>query len=192
MTRAVTIAESFNSTVAVGTIIPASSSAVPTGYLPCNGGQYAITDYGDLHSVIGTTWGALTDGSGGSGTTHFVVPNLNGAFLRGTGTGVISGVNKAGETVGQFQVDEMKRHTGSWETASPGHTGQVKIYENVTAPSVTGSQPAVIAGQQGSGYRFTFSTTSAGHPFSKLTIDIGENNNETRCYNASVKYCIKY
>ena len=47
----------------------------PDGWHVCNGGEYSITSYSELYAVIGTTWGELTDGSGGSGDTHFRVPD---------------------------------------------------------------------------------------------------------------------
>ena len=179
MTRAVTIAESF---VAVGTIIPASSSTIPTGYLACNGGQYAITDYGDLHSVITTTWGALTNGSGGSGSTHFRVPDLQGAFLRGTGSHASSTMANSsaftGPNVGSFENDQMQGHK---------HTFNNYAYfsnsNNSELVGITGHPPMANDGGAGSG---------VGDPKTDGTNGTPRTGDETRPFNAGVLYCIKY
>lgn len=57
----------------VGTIILAAftvtASSFP-GWLPCNGGEYSITDYADLFAVIGYTFGT-------SNTNTFKVPSIS-------------------------------------------------------------------------------------------------------------------
>lgn len=50
------------------------ATAPPTGWLLCDGSEKAIATYGNLYSVIGTRYGALTNGSGGAGSTHFRLP----------------------------------------------------------------------------------------------------------------------
>jgi len=61
-----------------GIISQFAGSTAPAGYLLCQGQEIAISAYPDLHAVLGTTYGALTNGSGGAGTTHFRLPNLQG------------------------------------------------------------------------------------------------------------------
>ena len=63
-----------------GTILWYASTTPPDGYLVCNGSVISRTDYADLFSVIGTTFGA------GDGTTTFALPNLQAAFIRGAGS----------------------------------------------------------------------------------------------------------
>ena len=153
-------------------------------WLICDGSAISRTTYSDLFLVVGTTWGV------GDGSSTFNLPDLRGTFLRGTGTGVINGVNKAGGNVGQFQVDEMTRHTGKWDVASINNYGNVKIYEGVSTPSVAGTQPAIIPGNSGAGQTMSY-TSGGSHGYSRMTIDIGDGD-ETRPYNASVQFCIKY
>jgi microcystin-dependent protein len=59
-----------------GAITQFAGLTAPSGYLLCQGQEVAITSEPALYSVVGTTFGALTNGSGGAGTTHFRIPNL--------------------------------------------------------------------------------------------------------------------
>jgi microcystin-dependent protein len=69
-----------------GAITQFAGASAPSGYLLCRGGEFAISSYPALHAVLGTTYGALTNGSGAAGTTHFRVPNLQGRVPVGVGT----------------------------------------------------------------------------------------------------------
>ena len=64
--------------VLAGTILPFAGTAVPDGYLLCNGAEVSRTDYANLFAAIGTKYGA------GDGSTTFAVPNLDGRVLQGT------------------------------------------------------------------------------------------------------------
>ena len=171
----------------VGMVAAFAMASPPTGWLACQGQTLdANTDtaYTALFNAIGTTWG-------GTGISSFLLPDLRGTFLRGTGTGVINGVNKAGGNVGQFQVDEMTRHTGKWDVASINNYGNVKIYEGVSTPSVAGTQPAIIPCNSGAGQTMSHTSTSGTFGYSRMTIDIGDGD-ETRPYNASIQFCIRW
>lgn len=50
----------------------------PAGWLLCDGTEKPRATYGNLYDVIGTRYGALTDGSGGVGTSHFRLPSTVG------------------------------------------------------------------------------------------------------------------
>lgn len=165
----------------VGMIASFAMSSAPSGWLVCNGAEYAIADYGDLHTAIGTTWGALTNGSGGAGSTHFVVPDLQGAFLRGSGTGTINSRNKAGGSVGGFQEDSYQGFKSQLRASG----GDITIQNVNSGGQVTGKIPYGTA--SGGSAR----TVTIDH------IDNGSNgvpreSSETKPYNASVQYCIKY
>ncbi len=73
------------STIPTGTIVPSILATVPDGWLECNGQEVAIgsagSTYYTLSQNLGTRYGALTNGSGGSGSTHFRVPNLSSRYL---------------------------------------------------------------------------------------------------------------
>lgn len=55
-------------------------SAIPIGWLLCDGSEVSRIDYAALFSVIGTYWGA------GNGSTTFNLPSLSNRFLVGSGT----------------------------------------------------------------------------------------------------------
>lgn len=69
--------------VPTGVVMPYAGSSAPSGYLLCAGQEVSRTTYASLDSVIGTTYGAYTNGSGGAGTTHFRLPDLRGRVAVG-------------------------------------------------------------------------------------------------------------
>lgn len=62
----------------VGSLQAYAGASAPTGWLLCDNSEQAISTYPELYSVLGTTYGALTNGSGGAGSTHFRLPDLRG------------------------------------------------------------------------------------------------------------------
>jgi microcystin-dependent protein len=56
--------------IPTATIIPWSDSAVPSGFLECDGAAVSRSTYSALFSIIGTTYGS------GDGSTTFNVPDL--------------------------------------------------------------------------------------------------------------------
>jgi microcystin-dependent protein len=98
--------------VPTGAIMPFAMNTAPTGWLAANGNEYSKTGtYAALFAVIGTTYGE-TNGAGGTGTTHFRVPDLCGYFVRGSGTnrdGTASGA------FGQKQADAVGPHTHGYD-----------------------------------------------------------------------------
>jgi len=159
----------------VGLILPFAydtSGSPPSGFLECKGAAVSRTTYSDLFAAIGTTWGV------GDGSTTFNLPDLQGAFLRGTGTGSINSRNKVGPSVGSFQEDQFQGH---------GHNIR---YDNVGSgeeiiDSVSGDNSGlnVIEVKQPAGDAGYFEADSNGTP---------RHGSETRPYNAGVMYCIKY
>lgn len=67
-------------TTPTGAITPFAGSTIPAGWLLCDGSSVSRTQYPDLFTAIGTTWGSA------SGST-FNVPDLRGRTLIGAGTG---------------------------------------------------------------------------------------------------------
>ena len=63
-----------------GTIIPYAGADEPSGWFICSGQIVSRATYGDLFSVISTTYGV------GDGSTTFGIPDLRGLFVRGAGT----------------------------------------------------------------------------------------------------------
>lgn len=166
----------------VGMIAAFAMSTAPTGWLVCNGGEYAIADYGDLYAAISTTWGSLTNGSGGAGSTHFRVPDLRGAFLRGSGshgTETMADTNAfAGPSVGSFENDSFQGHR---------HTLKNYTWSNTTTSNEivgpTGQPPLAADAVSGSGVFDPKTDGSNGTP---------RTGDETRPFNAGIQYCIKF
>lgn len=63
--------------VPIGSIIPYASTTLPKGFLLCNGAEISKTDYADLYTVIGDTFGTATD------NTKFKLPDLRDKFVQG-------------------------------------------------------------------------------------------------------------
>ena len=63
-----------------------AGTVAPTGWLLCDGSQQAVATYGALDTVLGTTYGSRTNGSGGAGSSHFRLPDLQGRVVVGKGT----------------------------------------------------------------------------------------------------------
>jgi microcystin-dependent protein len=150
-----------------GTILPFGASTAPDGFLACDGTAVSRTTYADLFDVIGETWGV------GDGSTTFNVPNLAGAFLRGTGTGTINARDKVGPSVGAYQEDQMQGHRHSTSNnvvnAAGGGNGDF-------APASSGIQISSEA----------WSVVSDGTNGDPRT------GTETRPYAAGVLYIIKF
>jgi microcystin-dependent protein len=97
-----------NGSVPVGSVYHFATSTAPTGFLFCNGNtvpngagtvQGVTADFSELYAILGTTYGV-------AGT----LPDLEGVFIRGTGSQTISGITYSG-TLGNKQTDDFKAHT---------------------------------------------------------------------------------
>ena len=108
----------------VGSILQYGGSSAPSGWLLCTGTELSITTYQSLYNVLtvnGTVfpYGANTNGSGGAGSTHFRLPNLQGRIPVGRDA-TQTEFDVLGETGG------AKTHTlSSSEMPSHQHTGLV-------------------------------------------------------------------
>lgn len=70
--------------VPVGTILPFAGSQAPNGYLFCDGSEKKKTDYPDLFSIIGYTYGLPEDSFYPlQGSNTFRLPDLRGRFPMG-------------------------------------------------------------------------------------------------------------
>ncbi len=83
-----------------GTVQHFANTVAPLGYLACTGQTVSVTQYPELFTAIGFTYG-------GSGST-FNVPDLRGEFIRGLDAG--RGVDPA-RVIGSAQTDDFKSHT---------------------------------------------------------------------------------
>lgn len=101
-----------------GSVTQFAGTTAPTGWFLCNGQELAIATYPDLYAVVGTLFGALTNGSGAVGTTHFRVPDLQGRFPVGKGASAWGDV--VGETGGSASSVAAHSHTLSGTATSNG------------------------------------------------------------------------
>jgi microcystin-dependent protein len=90
-----------------------AATSAPTGWFKANGAEISRTAYVALDAILGTTFGAYTNGSGGAGTTHFRLPDLRGEFLRSLDDGRAV---DTGRVIGSYQADVFKSHSHSYPT----------------------------------------------------------------------------
>lgn len=99
----------------IGEIIAYAGSTSPlSNWLACDGASLLRTDYPDLFTVIGTTYGS-TDG------THFNLPDLRGRSEIGVGSGPGLTSRSLGDTLGeethQLNTSELAAHSHTEITA---------------------------------------------------------------------------
>lgn len=97
----------------VGAIVPAAGTAVPAGYLLCDGQAVSRTTYAALFAVIGVIYGA------GDGSTTFNLPDLRNEFVRGRG---------GARAVGSKQIASIVSHTHG--VTDPTHTHAATVTVN--------------------------------------------------------------
>jgi len=102
--------------IPTATIVPWSSSSVPTGFLECDGSAVSRTTYSALFGVVSTTYGA------GDGSSTFNVPNLSDKIAMGK-----SGTKALASTGGANTVTSTGNVGGSTANASIT-TGQLAAH----------------------------------------------------------------
>jgi microcystin-dependent protein len=165
---AVTFSKDINPNNFVGMIAPFAMTSVPTGWLACDGSAVSKTTYSGLFTALGANaWGTDT-------TDNFYLPDLEGAFLRGTGShgtsNMANGNDFAGPSVGSFENDQAQSH---------GHVVRLHSTNSSTGISLGNLSNATVKSNQVT----TMEETTAGP---------SRDGDETRPFNAGVKYCIKY
>ena len=98
-----------NALTPTGTIITFGGTSAPSGYLACDGTAVSRTTYSALFTAISTTWGT------GDGSTTFNVPDLRGAFLRGSGSQTYTNTYDGG-SVGDKSRDTIIKHAHKFRT----------------------------------------------------------------------------
>ena len=201
MTRARDNAESYLGG-AVGMIAPFAMAAAPTGWIICNGAAVSRTvTYDVLFGIIGTTWG-VGDGSG-----TFNLPDLEGAFLRGTGNHsetMANGSVFAGPSVGAFEYDQFQDHwfgdntavnttTSAHYTGGDGGTAPLRLKDGAKRNNAT----AHVADNNHGSVDMQYNVDSAGSPYPLIPISNKTHGtprvgSENRPFNAGISYCIKY
>lgn len=118
-----------NSKQIVGAIIAYGGVTLPENYLECNGQEVSRTDYEELFSIIGTTYGD------GDGSTTFNLPNLQDKFPMASST----------KAIGSFINPGLPNITGKIieppypvNPSSYGITTVIGAFKNSTIGSSTG------------------------------------------------------
>jgi len=111
--------------IPTATIIPWSTSSVPTGFLECNGQAVSRSTYAALFSVIGTTYGA------GDGSSTFLVPDLQDNVTVGKSN------NKALASTGGANTVQSTGNVGGFTANATLSTSQLASH-----PHPKGSNPA--------------------------------------------------
>lgn len=132
----------------IGEIIQFSGSSVPIGYLSCDGSAVSRTEYSELFSVIGTTYGS------GDGSTTFNLPNLSGKVGLGSSSTYALGSNGGTASVSLVSTD-IPSHVH--EVPSHGHGNNITAstpeltHSITTQPSFTYSRCNNASGSAGYG-----------------------------------------
>ena len=153
-----------------GTIISFMGNYAPDGYLACDGSTKNIADYPRLANFFQVQFGSINK-FGGDGTTTFAVPNLQGEFLRGTGTNGHS-EQGSGSAVGTHQNATKQTN--------------VTVYNNELyfIPDVVQQLSAPDFTTKGTKYQYLTNDTKKGDGAYDAVFS-------SRPTNTSILYCIK-
>ena len=92
--------------IPTATIVPWSSSSVPTGFLECNGAAVSRSTYSALFAIVGTTYGA------GDGATTFNLPDLQDNVAMGkSGTKALASTGGANTVASSRKLLEVQQLT---------------------------------------------------------------------------------
>jgi microcystin-dependent protein len=130
--------------IPTATIVPWSSSSVPTGFLECNGAAVSRSTYSALFAIIGTTYGA------GDGASTFNLPDLQDNVAVGK-----SGTKALASTGGANTVASTGNIAGSTANATLS-TAQLASHSHGGGYATSGPEYR----QQPPGPTFQSSTTS--------------------------------
>lgn len=180
--QAIVDGASIASSVPVGSIFqmaftPGSTWLTTNKFLICDGSSLnssTDTQYADLYSAIGITWG-------GSSASAFNIPDLRGAFLRGTGANgthnMEDGNDYAGPSVGAFESDQNQQHLHNFAHGPGAGTENTIIVSTATG--------------RDSGDIMTSVDASVGDRGSTKGVQF-QGGDEARPFNAGIQFIIKF
>jgi len=118
--------------IPTATMVPWSSSSVPTGFLECNGQAVSRSTYSALFAIVSTTYGT------GDGSSTFNVPNLQDNVAVGKSN------NKAlASTGGANTVTSTGNVAGSTANATLS-TAQLASHNHNMSANFSGSASSVL------------------------------------------------
>lgn len=186
-------ARSASNGAPVGTIISFAGSVaqIPHGWLLCDGSLFSNTEYPQLATVLGSTWGG--------NTTQFNLPMLMGKFLRGVDKG--SGFDPdastrtasktggaTGDNVGTTQGGATALPVDPFYTTQDGNHQHGYTDKYIGATPNTNSQSYAFDRNYYPGHDDGTKTALGGEHAHQI---IG-GDNETRPVNAAVNWIIKF
>jgi len=137
----------------IGSVTAFAGATLPADWLLCDGSSLLRTDYPELFTVLGTTWGSAD-------ATHFNLPDLRGRTLIGTGTGagVSTGVGGTGLPSGSALTARTLAQWGGEQT----HTVTVaEMPSHIhTGADVGNYIPGVMINAGGNQYGVTCATAA--------------------------------
>jgi microcystin-dependent protein len=166
--------------IPTATIVPWSSSSVPSGFLECNGALVSRSTYSALFAIVGTTYGA------GDGSSTFKLPDLQDNVAMGkSGTKALASTGGANTVAASGTVGGSTANATLSTAQLASHT-HPSGFHNInhsapTAPTLSGTQNGpsggvINTGSTGSGQghshnmsaTFTGSATSVVQPYLTL------------------------
>ena len=112
-----------------GLVMPFFSTAIPNGWILCDGRLLSKSEYSALYAVIGDVF-ASDNIFTNLFPNYFKLPDLRGKFMLGTGSGYNLG-DTGGEYIHALKSSEMPSHNHSVNiteySSSEGGTGTVSI-----------------------------------------------------------------
>lgn len=139
-----------------GIVMSFAGATAPQGYLLCDGSAVSRTDYADLFTAIGTTYGA------GDGSTTFNVPDLSGRVVIG-----VSQSHALGTTGGEAAhvLTEQELPTHSHTVPAHGHANDItattpQLSHTITQPVFKYNKPGTTSTGNGSGETGIISTNT--------------------------------
>jgi len=199
--------------VPAGTIIAFAGASTPAGYLPCDGAAVSQTTYAALYAALGSTWDTQRNKSTGSnypspGGGLFRVPDLRGAFLKGTGTPAAP-YSSTALAATQDDKTALNNVSVSGGTASGTFASTVHVHQWVTAGRRTWNSSTVqfdgfgnVATGSGlwgldpvnsyTNYPVAGGSGSGSASVSNTPASIASSDTDTVPVNVGVNYFIKY
>ena len=151
--------------IPVGAQLPFAGTAIPSGYLLCDGRAVSRTTYKDLFEVIGTTYGA------GDGSTTFNLPDKRGRVSVGFDS-EDSDFDTIGKTGGEkthiLKVNEIPSHSHT-NTVSDSGTHTHDTWGTYQIAHASGSVRSTVTGSADEGR--SNPTDLNGNPNHTVTIN---------------------
>jgi len=118
--------------IPTATIVPWSSSSVPTGFLECNGAAVSRSTYAALFAIVGTTYGA------GDGASTFNLPDLQDNVAMGkSGTKALASTGGANTVQSTGNVGGSTANATLTEAQLASHSHSAQFLNGVFANGPT-------------------------------------------------------